>query len=607
MAARLAAAPNAKARAELVRDLAAEEGVSLRTAWRRAREGGWRSHRKDAKNAKSSASPNSNPELSGPELSSSRPLRLGGEILLAAKIMHNSAKGKNERMLRPGWLVAQDLRKNSPQITPMTQINPEFPGSEKSVKSAESADALNRALHAAHLSKAEMEEARDRPRYTRMRSLHPNHVHQVDASCCVSLFQSPRGILYRDLRKRVYQNRPEAVLAVYGAATKIWRYLVVDHYSSAFHVLYRDEPGENSLGYVECCLAAWRRKDDLPFHGVPEIVLGDQGSGILAEKAPTRRWLETLGIRCLTHLPGNPRAKGAVEAMHRVWEEAFESGLASDPCRDVEELNARAREFMAFYHAERELARAKATRTQVWSSIPQAKLVELPEDEDLLRDLLHYQPEPREIGRDGYLQFARRGTSGLWYVEDSSAWGRTGIVTLNPWRLTRDRTLDVLVDVDGGQRRIAAREARVDPISGFALDAPVFGESFRRPADGPTETAMKAALGTELPEGFRSFRGMDTMDDLDGMDKTAAAQMPRVGRELAMPEQQPRKISAIRAMLHCQAWARREYGEVTSAEIAALRALWPDEGAQLDEAELERGIAALTELHTAGGAVAAAG
>ncbi len=70
---------------------------------------------------------------------------------------------------------------------------------------------------------------------THLRSTHPNHIWQVDASICV-LFYLPTDGLKVMPESEFYKNKPQNLARV--EKQRVWRYVVTDHYSGAFYVHY---------------------------------------------------------------------------------------------------------------------------------------------------------------------------------------------------------------------------------------------------------------------------------------------------------------------------------------------------------------------------------
>ena len=116
--------------------------------------------------------------------------------------------------------------------------------------------------------------------HVELRSLGPNHVHQMDFSLAVNwkCFQEQGAakIRYEHL---IYKNKlPEA-----GQA-RLWRVVVSDHASGAFFVWYAQSRGETVQATLEALYRAWVRKETdverkYPFRGHPENLDGGPRAG----------------------------------------------------------------------------------------------------------------------------------------------------------------------------------------------------------------------------------------------------------------------------------------------------------------------------------------
>ncbi|MDR0629949.1 MAG: transposase family protein, partial [Treponema sp.] len=96
---------------------------------------------------------------------------------------------------------------------------------------------------------------------------------------------------------------------------KCYRYGLTDHYSDSVCVRYYAERGETAATRYDFLLYAWGQKplNTYVFHGVPELLIWDCGSGNIA-KATTNA-LTAFGVKTVPHLPGNPRGKGQLVGM----------------------------------------------------------------------------------------------------------------------------------------------------------------------------------------------------------------------------------------------------------------------------------------------------
>jgi len=254
---------------------------------------------------------------------------------------------------------------------------------------------------------------RERP-VQRQRSLHPNHVHQVDPSLCL-IYYEPDGTQRMMDEAKFYKNKPANVARIEDF--KVWRYVLVDHYSATIQVRYYRAAGETTANLWDFLLFCWEARDDCPFHGVPQILVWDKGSANTSKAIQCA--LHALEVTHIPHEAGNPRAKGSVENANNLVEKLFESRLRYEPIRNVDELNAAALGWMNAYNADRipdydarlqrRGMREPVSRFGLWQTIRQAHLRLLP-DRELCQYLLSAEPKPRRVNNDITISFRHPNT-----------------------------------------------------------------------------------------------------------------------------------------------------------------------------------------------------
>ncbi len=141
-----------------------------------------------------------------------------------------------------------------------------------------------------------------------LRSLHPNHVWEIDASVCVLYRLKGGGV--RLVNERDYnEHKPGKLIEIAGQ--RIIRYLAVDHYSAAIYLHYEQARGEDARGVITTLVEAISDRGERdPMHGVPLQVYMDPGSGNKASLVT--QFLRDLESTPLWHEAGNARATGAV-------------------------------------------------------------------------------------------------------------------------------------------------------------------------------------------------------------------------------------------------------------------------------------------------------
>jgi hypothetical protein len=128
---------------------------------------------------------------------------------------------------------------------------------------------LNRLMRARHMDTASQKQATPA---VGMRSLHPNHVHEVDPSLCLVYYDRGQQIVIRD--DELYKNKLSKLAEL---KNKVWRYVLTDHTSGTI-IPYISAKGESQKNLFEFLMFAWSKRDGRPFHGVPRMLMMDPGS-----------------------------------------------------------------------------------------------------------------------------------------------------------------------------------------------------------------------------------------------------------------------------------------------------------------------------------------
>jgi transposase InsO family protein len=368
--------------------------------------------------------------------------------------------------------------------------------------------------------------------HTELRSLHPNHVWQIDASLCVLYYLKARtareaGLQIMEARK-FYKNKPRNLQRI--ANDRVWSYEITDHWSGAIFVFYV-LGAESAANLAESFIRCTQQRGQDPFYGVCFNLMMDMGcantSG--AFKNLARR----LGVRLMPHAPGNARATGQVENARNIIERSFESGLRLKPVADLDELNAAAQRWARWYNATKTHSRHGKTRFEAWMEIRPEQLRTV--DGDLARRLLTHTPERRKVS--GTLTVAFDGAEYDVKTVPNVQVGEWLDVSWNPYR----PGTAVIVDTDAeGNETLRDVPTVARGEGGFRDDAPVIGEAYARVADTAADThrklvervAMEAdtdeAAAARRKAGGVSFGGRIDPDKLrDGAQ--VPTYLPRVG------------------------------------------------------------------------------
>ena len=274
--------------------------------------------------------------------------------------------------------------------------------------------------------------------HVRLLSDHPNHVWQFDVTNCLQYFLDTKGLGERDTEMTMYKNK--IVKTAKAIKKELLRYAVVDHCSGAFFFHYFYATGERAADGSEFLFRAMRPKDEIikrtwngesgaklgkyRMHGVPFMLVADRGS-ILTAKA-NQALMEALRIDVNLHMPGNPRAKGAIEGlMHHI--NRFEARLKFQRPADLAELNRWALDWCIYANGVPKM-RNIAPRSVLWSYITAEQLRLCPE-ESLYR-LLIKEPTITRIA-DGSRIISVDGRS--YQVPDPQAAGQKVSVVRHPY------------------------------------------------------------------------------------------------------------------------------------------------------------------------------
>jgi hypothetical protein len=432
---------------------------------------------------------------------------------------------------------------------------------------------LNRLMRARHMDTASQKQATPA---VGMRSLHPNHVHEVDPSLCLVYYDRGQQIVIRD--DELYKNKLSKLAEL---KLKVWRYVLTDHTSGTIIPWYVSAKGESQKNLFEFLMFAWSKRDGRPFHGVPRMLMMDPGSANTA--ASIRNLLEALQVELIVNKPRNARAKGSVENAQNIVETHFESRLRFRPASSVEEMNAAAFAWANAYNANliprvdsrlrRDGVNAQ-TRYDVWLQIRMEELRLLPAPELCLNLLLGAKVE-RKVSNKLTVTYKhpQLERSGVYDLSGLAGVCAGDAVEVCPMVYGRGLVTVRVPRYDG-----ETLSYRLEPITeydanGFRLDAPVIGESYRPHADTAAVIAAKqldrTAFG-DLPadaiqrakdKNARPFahlndgRGIDSLEHLKAIQ--APTWLPRKGEaiDVKLPKTEAPAEIQLRRDLHAEGHA----------------------------------------------------
>ena len=321
------------------------------------------------------------------------------------------------------------------------------------------------------------------------RSLHPNHVWQVDASVCVAYYLSnATGLQVMD-EKKFYKNKPGHVTRI--QEERLIRYTMADHFSHEILTQYYlgSESAANLTEFLIWCFAP---KEGHVVHGVPLIVQMDMGSANTS--APTLNLLARLSVRVIVHERHNSRANGSVEKAHHIWEVGFESSLRFSRVDGLADLNEKALKWSNWFGATKVHTRHHLPRHDCWLLIT-AEQLRIAPPLDVMRTAVTTKPESRRVNNDMEITLAVKNhgvkTFDVRHVPGVMA-GAKLLVAVNLFRIP---AVDVaFTDAQSGEQQWMTLEPIAYGADQRREDAPVIGEELRAHHRGLIDKNRDAVL-----------------------------------------------------------------------------------------------------------------
>ncbi len=391
-------------------------------------------------------------------------------------------------------------------------------------------------------------------RATGYRTEYPLQVVEVDASVCLQWKTTKNGKLAFESTTKFY---PTDIKSYKDKRNYILRLIAIDKHTGMFHVRYYNAPGESAAVWIDFLLTLFYPKGptwDFPFYGVPDNIYTDRGSGLMARE--TQNLLKYLDINCLTHIPGNPRAKGSVERMHGYWQSSFESRLAIKRAESVEALNEWALDAAKELNQKPDFRKTGKSREQLWleefSKNEEPRELPAGNIEEVVK-LAHKEPVTRDVQPDGRIEyFSRR-----YIAPDSIPIGVK--VPVWPCPYYKD-TLNL-------KWNDTVYRAPEDQISstGQSRELPVFGE-YKRAADSTLDKNLKTAQAVDI-SNVNPFIGMTSQESIASIVNTDRKIIDITNEETIMS-----RADAQRAILNSLGSQRlyNEYFQLISGHLKVL-------------------------------------
>lgn len=415
--------------------------------------------------------------------------------------------------------------------------------------------------------------------HTQQKSLHPNHVWQVDASVCV-LFYLPRGGMQVMDEKKFYKNKPSNVKKIEN--DRVIRYVITDHFSGSIYVeyVYGSESAENLTDIFLNCIQ--KRSAQEPMHGVPFILYTDKGcantSGLF------KNLLERLDVTFIPHSTGNSRAKGQVENGNNIVETQFEGRLRFVKIESLEQLNATATKWRMMWNETKIHSRTRRTRNAVWQTISNQQLRIAPALE-LCKELLTTTPVERTVTGNLTIPYAIKGYGSHDYdvrhVDGVYPKAKLQVV-VNPYRAP---CIDVLMVNQHGEEIAYTCEPMQTDWVGFRDDATVIGETPtampQSNIDAKRKSILKNAYNADTLEQVDkaiakkevAYKGLNAMADVDATE--VPTYINRAGEQMTT-QQQRRQVAPVN-LIQAAKQIRGMVGELWTPEhYKALQQSFPN-------------------------------
>lgn len=416
--------------------------------------------------------------------------------------------------------------------------------------------------------------------HTQQRSLHPNHVWQVDASVCV-LFYLPKGGMQVMDEKKFYKNKPQNVKKI--EKDRVIRYVITDHFSGSIYVeyVYGSESAENLTEIFLHCIQ--KRSDQEPMHGVPFILYTDKGcantSGLF------KNLLERLSVNFIAHATGNSQAKGQVENAQNIVETQFEGRLRFMHVDSLQQLNAMAEKWRLMWNATKIHSRTKRTRNAVWQTIREQQLRIAPPLE-LCQELLSTAPVERTVAANLTVSYSIKGYGqndyDVRHVDGVYPKAKLKIV-VNPYRAP---CIDVITVNEKGEEVLVTCEPLQTDWVGFSTYAATIGEESKAMPDSVIDSKRKAVIkqaynadtlaqaDKAIAQKQAAYEGqLNIMADVDHSD--IPTYIRRTGQALDTPQQQ-RQLAPLNIVQAAKAIRGRVGNLWTTQWMDKIKQAYPD-------------------------------
>lgn len=416
------------------------------------------------------------------------------------------------------------------------------------------------------------------------RSLHPNHVWQLDASTCI-LFYMPKEGGVRDMHPSEFnKNKPENFKRI--EKDMVTRYVITDHYSGNVYLEYV-RGSESAQNLINIMLNAMQRRDNKnPMHGVPMIIYTDKGSAMTS--GLFTNLLARLDIQIIDHAKGNARAKGQVEKHQDIIERMFEGRIKymKDKITTLSQLNAFAAKWTAHFNETEIHSRTGKTRNAVWQTIKPEQLRIAPPVE-LCKELVTTKPETKTVTGNLRVKHSINGYGAFEY-DVSHVWGvhvkAKFDVVVNPFRAP---CIDLLGTDEHGNPMVYTLEPdQMDLVGGWNQSATIIGETPKAIADSKLDKVRKEIrqkaynvnTDEDVNKAIKQRKGAFShiIDPMADVNQTVVPDyLPRAGEQMTT-QQQRRQVAPVN-LIQAAKQIRGMVGELWTPEhYKALQQSFPN-------------------------------
>ena len=418
-----------------------------------------------------------------------------------------------------------------------------------------------------------------------LRTLHPNHWWEMDASVCL-LFYLPKGKIQVMREDKYYKNKPAHLAKV--ERLRIIRWVITDHYTGTLFVRYAEGTEDQKSALTVLMEALCDRTAENPmdiFRGAPYGLYTDKGAPFVGNM--TQKFLQHLRIRPETHKAGNPRATGQAENAQNLVETQFEGRLRMMVTDALADLNAAADKWRIAFNANAIHSRHKKTRHSLWMTITPEQL-RVPESREALQAIVSSKGEERTIPPTLILSYATKQFGpqeySLSHIPGVIIGNKVG-VCVNPFEAP---AIDVTIIAANGEETVYTLQPIRRNDAGFDVTAPVMGEEYRAMPDTVVDQAVKAmekaAYGAETLEAVdkarkknaRVYEQINPMADIEALRPRTYFPVQGTGLDLAAPVREMPPLSMVEAAMKLKSLMAEAAVTWTETHMAELIARYED-------------------------------